>query len=557
MTDVDDLQLAWHAMDLLGAKTESDWTSEMGKVRHESDFLLNGFHLIKIPEDVVPKLFGFFDKSLVTTFDDTESNSGYFASVLPSAVVKRLNSENIYYGPPKAETCIDLSLFLKTVSTEVEFQLGYRWRVINVRAWETLPKGSIGPNAWHADGFSQYVRKIMLYLQPPNASNGTIEFCDRAGKTIILQSPCPVGLLFESSTLIHRGRPSATSARPMIEITIMPSDATSTDYVYAGQNARSVRSMPSEIVDYLKQFVIIKKTAKTFKQRLKSYIPSFLRTIYSRIRTPASLGLYGIQNPSTKDMVKNNLGRLNLGGGPTFSHPGWMNLEGVSSPSNPFPFIFSPTCRFPLSSSVVQLVYSSHCFEHLNDATVEQLLRESRRVISPQGSLLLKLPDFELVKQAWKQKDTDFFKQWGIESVTPTWANRHVLDNFDNRAAMIFCGFWNKAYGDHFANRRNLKDGAYHGPPTMPDGRIATMISSLSPHAIAMELSDVVRSVEIEPTFNHQNAWDKSELEALLMRAGFKVETFDADDICRAYNDIPGILVHRDISIYCIAKPRS
>lgn len=556
LTRIEDLQLAWRAMDIWGAKVESDWIRETGRSSHESGFLLNGFHLIRIPDEVVSRLQRFFDKSIVCSFDDKETHADYFASVLPVDVVSRINAENVYYRPPSSDARSALEQFLTSVAGEVESQLAHRWRVINVRAWETQPEANIGPNAWHVDGFSHYLRKIMLYLRPPNEDNGTIEIFDRTGDAVLVDSPWPVGVLFDSATLLHRGRPSRTGQRPVIEITIMPAEATSTAFRYAGQNARSVRMMPSVIVDQLVVERYKDQGSKTLKQYIKSRIPNVFRKLYQRVSSTVSPGLYGAQNPDSDRMIKNTLGRLNLGGGPTFNHPGWMNLEAVPSSSNPFPFSFSSTCQFPLPSSTVQLVYSSHCLEHLDDQTVERVIGEARRVVSPQGYLLLKLPDFDLVKKAWREKDTGFFAQWGIEGITPTWPSRDVEDNFDNRAAMIFCGFWNKAYGDHFAYKRNLGDGAYHGPAVMPPGRIAEMLSTLSPHAIANELSNTVRAEETNPTFNHQNAWSQSELEEILTRSGFSVKTIDADEICHLYADVPGILVHREISIYCLAIPR-
>ena len=75
---------------------------------------------------------------------------------------------------------------------------------------------------------------------------------------------------------------------------------------------------------------------------------------------------------------------VNVGGGPRFCYLGWLNLEEVTSPANPLSFKLTPTCRFPVADNSVATVYTSHCLEHLDDATVQQVLREatnlSRRV---------------------------------------------------------------------------------------------------------------------------------------------------------------------------------
>ena len=578
---VNDIQLAEHAMDIYGAELERDWIRDLGVDRYESDFLLNGYHLIPIPDQVVAGLWGFFDESIVVPFAVNDCSAAYISSDLTDETAKRLNAENIYYGPPCPEARNELKRFLSLIALEIESELAQHWRVINVRAWKSRPQAAFGPSDWHVDGYSPYVRKLMLYLQPPNEENGSIEICDRAGNTISLENSSAVCVLCDTSILLHRGRPSRTNLRPAIEITIMPAQATSIDFIYAGQNARYLRSMPSVIVDQILvnrydeqggkgalkrlKFLYDEQGVMWILKRLKSRISHLVGKIYKKIAIVILQGKRGPPIPPTEvivnnlygeEIVKNHLARLNLGGGSTFHHPGWVNLEAVASASNPFPFSFSRTCVFPLPSSVVQLVYSSHCLGRLDDQTVEHVLREARRVLSPKGYLLLKSPDFELVKQAWRTNDSSFFRdQWGLESVIPTWQERSVEDNIDNRAAMIFCGFWNKVYGDHFARRINFSKGGYHGPPVVPHGRVAAMLSNLSSHNIAKELSDLVRAEELDYTFNHQNAWDKADLEELLIRTGFTVKTFGASDICRIYSDIPKIMEMREISMYCVATP--
>lgn len=44
------------------------------------------------------------------------------------------------------------------------------------------------------------------------------------------------------------------------------------------------------------------------------------------------------------------------------------------------------------------LVYSSHCLEHLTPSEVDRALRECYRVLNPKGALLLIVPDLEDVK---------------------------------------------------------------------------------------------------------------------------------------------------------------
>jgi hypothetical protein len=439
---------------------------------------------------------------------------------LDENIVVGLNRESTYYGQPAPSATAAIEEMLASMSEEIERQLAHCWTVVNVRAWTAKPGGEGGPNSWHSDGFARYVRKIMVYVNSPNVENGTVELITRKGKTFVVEAATPVCVLFDSAVLKHRGLPGVRQGRPAIEITLAPAAYTSTDYVYAGQNAR----YPTEL----------------FGRAPPEVEPGTNPVFYGPLRA---------------DEDHNNAGKLNIGGGPNFRHSGWLNLDGVQSRRNPFPFIFTSTSMFPIPSSSIELVYSSHCLEHLDDATVDQALREARRVISRDGMLLLKLPDFEYTRDRWRAGDHSFFEHWGFDGVNHTWPSRNVADGLDARAAMIFCGFWNSAYGDHFSGAIQANGDAYHGPPPQAVPVLKELMELGSPHAVAKAMCDMVRKNEASFTFNHQNAWAKSELKILLDRAGFGVVSFDKNDLVERYATVPEILAMFEGSIYCLAVP--
>jgi very-short-patch-repair endonuclease len=53
--------------------------------------------------------------------------------------------------------------------------------------------------------------------------------------------------------------------------------------------------------------------------------------------------------------------------------------------------------------------------------------------------------------------------------------------------------------------------------------------------------------------FNHQNAWSQWELEQLLNRNGFKVLSFNREEISEENGLIPDFYKMSDISLYCMA----
>lgn len=243
---------------------------------------------------------------------------------------------------------------------------------------------------------------------------------------------------------------------------------------------------------------------------------------------------------------------VNIGGGPFFNFSSWLNLESVPSPSNPIPTQLTNETTIPLETGAVRTVFSSHCFEHLDDETVARCLCEANRVLGPDGVLVIKLPNFDAALNAWQNNDLSYFsdKAWGYGGVNSTWASKGVVDSIDRRASMVFCGYGNQAYGDHFADRRNFGPDAYHGPADCDEGMLVKLKDSSSPWAIARALRTFVEETEVEPIFSHRNAWSEVEFKKLLSESGFRLLSTDAQSICTHLSHIPGIETAQDISCY-------
>jgi len=251
---------------------------------------------------------------------------------------------------------------------------------------------------------------------------------------------------------------------------------------------------------------------------------------------------------------------VNIGGGPNFDFPHWRNLEAVAGPGNPEPFRLTPDCVFPLDDASLELVYTSHCLEHLDDATVARALTEARRVVRPDGALLVKIPDFDRLLADWRAGDPALIGApvWDIESLLAMWSRRGVADTLDNRAAVIFSGFWNDAYGDddsHFSGQGAPGPEAYFGPPVLPAETLRALIATSTPHEIATNLRRHI--VETEPSyhFSHQNAWSQDEMVELLSAHGFKTLSFDRAKIVPRYRGVPLIDDMNVMSMYCLAVP--
>ena len=115
-------------------------------------------------------------------------------------------------------------------------------------------------------------------------------------------------------------------------------------------------------------------------------------------------------------------------------------------------------------------------------------------------------------------------KDKGVEDVLWSWEANEVKDNFKNKLAMMFCGYWNQDYGDHFSGDVNHQAvGAYHGPPKLPIEQVNKILAMNSPHQIARELVTYAANDTALKSFNHRNAWSKEEMVELLSRYGIEV----------------------------------
>ncbi len=240
--------------------------------------------------------------------------------------------------------------------------------------------------------------------------------------------------------------------------------------------------------------------------------------------------------------------KLNLGGGRKWKSPGWLNLDSAASPA--FHFVYD--CRFPCERESQEIVYSSHLLEHLPIVVVHNVLNEIRRVLKCGNSLVIKIPDFNNVLSNWRSGNKRYFGKLGMNKVVSTWGSKDVIDNIDNRCSMMFCGFWNEEYGDHFSKGIKEDPDAYHGPVPMAEEELKKLLFTNSPYLI----SSTLRKLALKHgniTFNHQTAWSRKEFVDLIKNHGFSVE-MNLDYILNKYASVPGILTQKEISLYLVGR---
>lgn len=130
---------------------------------------------------------------------------------------------------------------------------------------------------------------------------------------------------------------------------------------------------------------------------------SKLLRIYSRICPVRKLNLSKFpQSPSV----------LNLGCG-TDIHPGWINIDtGVipcTSKTGTIVINYDLRRGIPLDEECIDVVYSSHFFEHLNTMDGFALIKHCLRVLKKGGLFRAAMPDARLPIRAYADGDSAYF----------------------------------------------------------------------------------------------------------------------------------------------------
>ncbi len=451
-----------------------------------------------ISEDLAIKLLESLDSLPKRMYERNDCTKTYVAS--------RCSPEEVYkhrqwfsgFNFEKEQLAL-VKLICEELKPRIEAFLKTGFKVINVKAQESVinPTESVGPNYCHLDAFPVQIHKVLVYLTEAGKFTGTTSFPleppthlgTESQECRTVKGPPGTFMLFNPNILHHQGISGKEGRKVILEITICPAYETEINPTFNGTNSR-----------------------------------------------------HPITPPDYEIMTK----RLNIGGGKG-EFKGWLNLDSIAA----FPFHFFIGNKFPLENNSQELVYSSHALEHMPQDVVDYILTESYRVLGKYKDFVIKIPDFDSVLQHWRTGNDEFFdKHWGLKKIIPTWKSKGVLDTIDYRCSMIFCGFWNKAYGNHFSKKISKHPDAYHGPVPIPEKELKDLLSTGNPSLISSTLrAEALKQEDI--TFNHQTSWGKEDFIALLRSHKFFVRTYmNTEDILKEYSFIPGIKEMEEISLF-------
>lgn len=89
--------------------------------------------------------------------------------------------------------------------------------------------------------------------------------------------------------------------------------------------------------------------------------------------------------------------KVNVGCG-EFRAEGWLNVDMTKTDGGPQPDIVASATDLPFEDASVDRLYAGHVLEHLTPEDVVKALREFRRVIRPEGKVMIVLPDLDVAE---------------------------------------------------------------------------------------------------------------------------------------------------------------
>lgn len=131
----------------------------------------------------------------------------------------------------------------------------------------------------------------------------------------------------------------------------------------------------------------------------------------------------------------------------------WITCDWENSDINMY---FTYGSKFPIQDNSIELIYTSHVIEHMKDDVIEELFKEFKRILKPDGYIRIVAPDIEAYINSYKteEKEKFYVEEYGVGSGR-TWyqevlycANkgycRIQLTEIQNLLCLMICSYIDK-----------------------------------------------------------------------------------------------------------------
>ncbi len=225
-----------------------DWNNHLDDIGVDDD-IRHTFKIGNISEKLPIQLLDSLKSIPRVDYDKFDCNLDYVASrIKPTEAV--LWTRFLKFFDFKEEQLALVKLICEELKPSIENYLGTGFRILNVKAFETLPGAyHFEPNKVHRDSlYPTHTYKVFLYLTPPNLEDGTtfIHSSIKENETKRernrrkkehVHGPTGTYLLFNPVTLQHNGIPPQIKRRAMLEIILVPSHKTEINPTFNGTNS--------------------------------------------------------------------------------------------------------------------------------------------------------------------------------------------------------------------------------------------------------------------------------------------------------------------------------
>lgn len=207
----------------------------------------------------------------------------------------------------------------------------------------------------------------------------------------------------------------------------------------------------------------------------------------------------------------------NIGAG-TFYHPYWTNIDyetehykSAQKASFMHHDLMAMT-SLPIEDNVAEIIYSSHTIEHVSDAAVRNMLKESYRILKKGGGIRLTTPNAWLEHQAYLKNDISYWYWIKNYSNKNSWEKIYTKPLSETSIHQIFL--------HHFASQLCEINKDDSPEKKYSDTEISNIFSK-KPYVDTLDY--FTQQCEFNPKHpeSHINWWTYKKIISFLKEAGF------------------------------------
>jgi hypothetical protein len=238
--------------------------------------------------------------------------------------------------------------------------------------------------------------------------------------------------------------------------------------------------------------------------------------------------------------------KLSLGSG-IRNWVGWVMYDKLN-----YPLIkkinFTPTTKLPKNK--FDIIFISHFFEHLDDKTFLNLLKEIKKISHIETKILIKIPNYEFFYKSFFNKNNfRFMKITNSNFLTYThlWKRYKIEDNVYNRVSMMFCDYSNKYFKSQYQKdfEKKFNNLSYHGPARISEKKLKNIFKEKNFKQIQNNLKKEILKDKNFLRFNHINIWNFKNFINILKKNSFNIITTNKKKINNEFKyHIPSDEIH-------------